>query len=132
MRRTSAAAGVLVGAALSFGFVGTANAQDLYNCSSFATQQEAQNVLAQDANDPHNLDADNDGVACETLPSGMAEDNTSIGTQVTTQPAGGVATGDGSTADDSGGALPFVLGGVALTAAGGAALAARRSSRSTA
>ena len=46
-------------------------------------------------------------------------------------PAGGVAAGDGSSTD-AGTTLPYVLGGVALSAAGGAAFAARRSSRATA
>ena len=46
-------------------------------------------------------------------------------------PNGGVAAGDGSSTDGSS-TLPYVLGGVALTAAGGAAFAARRSSRATA
>ena len=47
-------------------------------------------------------------------------------------PNGGVAAGDGSSSTDGGSALPYVLGGVALTAAGGAAFAARRSARATA
>ena len=131
MRRTSAAAGVLVTAAVSIAFAGTASAADL-NCSNFSTQQEAQNVLIQDPSDPNGLDADGDGIACETLSTGMAEDNTAFASQVPAPPTGGVATGDGSMADQQSGALPYLLGGVALTAAGGAALAARRSSRTTA
>ncbi|MDT0274901.1 CHRD domain-containing protein [Blastococcus goldschmidtiae] len=47
-------------------------------------------------------------------------------------PAGGVAAGDGSSATDEASSLPYVLGGLALTAAGGAAFAARRNSRTTA
>jgi len=46
-----------------------AAAQDL-NCSSFATQEEAQAVLNSDPSDPNGLDGDNDGSACEELPSG--------------------------------------------------------------
>jgi hypothetical protein len=46
-----------------------AAAQDL-NCSSFATQEEAQAVLNSNPSDPNNLDGDNDGSACEDLPSG--------------------------------------------------------------
>jgi hypothetical protein len=38
------------------------------NCSDFSTQQEAQAVLNQDPSDPNGLDADHDGVACESLP----------------------------------------------------------------
>jgi hypothetical protein len=45
---------------------------DLYNCSDFATQAEAQACyeyrLGQGAGDIHRLDGDNDGVACESLP----------------------------------------------------------------
>jgi Cu/Zn superoxide dismutase len=46
-------------------------------------------------------------------------------------PVGGVAAGDGSSSGESS-TLPYVLGGLGLTAAGGAAFAARRNSRATA
>lgn len=39
-----------------------------YDCSDFATQEEAQEHLS--PGDPDRLDADNDGIACEDLPSG--------------------------------------------------------------
>ncbi|ADJ15769.1 thermonuclease family protein [Halalkalicoccus jeotgali] len=38
------------------------------DCSDFDTQEEAQGVYDEDTSDPHRLDADNDGVVCETLP----------------------------------------------------------------
>jgi micrococcal nuclease len=41
------------------------------DCSDFATRQEAQNFFISQggpAKDPHKLDSDHDGVACETLP----------------------------------------------------------------
>ena len=38
------------------------------NCSDFATQAEAQSVLDRFTGDPHRLDRDRDGVACESLP----------------------------------------------------------------
>lgn len=44
---------------------------DTYNCGDFATQSEAQNVFdvcGGVSNDIHRLDADGDGIACETLP----------------------------------------------------------------
>jgi len=44
-----------------------ASAADL-DCSDFATQEEAQEHLL--PGDPHGLDGDNDGIACEDLPSG--------------------------------------------------------------
>jgi hypothetical protein len=40
------------------------------DCADFATQQEAQAELERDPSDPHGLDADNDGIACEDLSSG--------------------------------------------------------------
>ena len=45
---------------------------DSYNCSDFDTQQEAQEQFEADGGpeeDPHNLDSDGDGIACESLPS---------------------------------------------------------------
>jgi hypothetical protein len=39
-----------------------------YDCADFATQAEAQEYL--EPGDPHNLDGDDDGIACEDLPSG--------------------------------------------------------------
>lgn len=38
------------------------------NCSDFAHQKEAQVVLEAFPNDPHGLDRNKDGVACESLP----------------------------------------------------------------
>jgi micrococcal nuclease len=38
------------------------------DCASFATHKEAQKVLKKDPSDPHYLDGDGDGVACEDLP----------------------------------------------------------------
>ncbi|WP_448616155.1 hypothetical protein [Modestobacter sp. URMC 112] len=130
--RTTAAAGVLFAAGLSLGIPGTATAADL-DCADFATQADAQAALAATPGDPNDLDSDDDGVACETLPGGGAtattEDNTVLGTaQVSTRPVGAVAAGDGSAATDDG-VLPYALGGLALAGAAGAAVAARRSSR---
>jgi Excalibur calcium-binding domain len=52
---------------LLMGASAPASADDL-DCSDFATQEEAQEYLL--PGDPHGLDADNDGIACESLPSG--------------------------------------------------------------
>ncbi len=46
------------------------------DCIDFATQPEAQAVYDEDPTDPNGLDADSDGVACETLSSGQMEDGT--------------------------------------------------------
>lgn len=43
------------------------------NCSDFATQKEAQTVLNAFPNDPHKLDGDGNGIACESLPRGTGE-----------------------------------------------------------
>lgn len=49
---------------------GTSLAADR-DCSDFATQEEAQQVFERAGpGDPYNLDADGDGIACESLPSG--------------------------------------------------------------
>jgi len=48
-------------------FPSAATAVD-YDCSDFATQEEAQEYLL--PGDPYGLDGDNDGIACEDLPSG--------------------------------------------------------------
>ena len=37
------------------------------DCASFATHEQAQRVFEQDLSDPHYLDGDDDGVACEEL-----------------------------------------------------------------
>lgn len=42
-----------------------------YDCSDFKTQKEAQNFFKKHGgpkSDPYGLDADNDGIACESLP----------------------------------------------------------------
>ncbi|RBI60392.1 nuclease [halophilic archaeon] len=38
-----------------------------YDCSSFDTQEQAQAVLDSTPGDPHRLDGDDDGIACESL-----------------------------------------------------------------
>ncbi len=49
-------------------FAPAAMAQTDYDCTDFATQEEAQQFLL--AGDPYGLDADGDGTACDNLPSG--------------------------------------------------------------
>jgi hypothetical protein len=134
-RRTTAVAGIVLAAGLSLGLPGTAGAADL-DCKDFATQAQAQAVFNATPGDPNGLDRDKDGIACESLPggtSGQAEDGTTFKAtgQVSTRPLGAVAAGDGS-ASEQGSSLPYVLGGVALTGAAGAAFAARRSARARA
>jgi hypothetical protein len=52
----------------SFILAGGALAQDQYDCADFSSQEEAQAELDRDPSDPSNLDADNDGIACEDYP----------------------------------------------------------------
>lgn len=59
------------------GLVGThpvAEAQGDLNCDDFDSQAEAQDELRASPGDPNNLDDDNDGIACETLPPPTDED----------------------------------------------------------
>ena len=51
---------------LAFEEMAVAQTADLYDCSDFETQAEAQLLPG----DPYGLDGDNDGQACDTLPSG--------------------------------------------------------------
>lgn len=155
LRTTTAAA--LLAAAACFPMAGAAAAQDL-DCDYFATQEEAQAEYNSDPSDPHRLDADDDGIACETLPrgggtgddstgdddnagdDGSAEENAedestveeSAGDDGTSQieevPEGAVDTGDGSTSD-TGGVAGYLVGGGLVLAAGGAVFVARRGVR---
>jgi len=50
---------------------GAALAQDdQFDCASFGSQESAQAELDRDPSDPSNLDADDDGIACEELAGG--------------------------------------------------------------
>lgn len=85
---------------------------DDLDCSDFATQEDAQAELDKDPSDPHDLDRDGDGIACEALPSG----------------------GQGGGGDDNGGlpvtgaSAPQLLGGAGALGlvGGGLYLLARR------
>jgi hypothetical protein len=60
-----AATGLFVSSALTV----HTSAYNEYNCSDFSTQEEAQSEYDSDYSDPNYLDGDDDGVACESLPS---------------------------------------------------------------
>ncbi len=61
-------------------FAPAAMAQDTLNCEDFNSQAEAQANLRANPSDPNNLDAENDGVACETFayPEGTPRDETPV------------------------------------------------------
>ena len=74
---------------------------DLYDCPDFTYQEQAQAIYNQDPSDPYNLDGDNDGIACEDLPSRGATEG-QYGNEVATQQVGTQATttdGAGTTGD---------------------------------
>jgi hypothetical protein len=126
MRLHRCAVAIVLTAGISVPFAGTAMAADR-DCADFASQAEAQAALQASPGDPERLDANNNGQACEAFAYTASG---SGGGQVSTNPRGGVAAGDGSAAADDEAALPYVLGGLSLVAAGGAAYAARRTARS--
>lgn len=66
MKRRNMLMPLILGALKLSAWAPSASAADL-DCSDFATQEEAQENLL--PGDPHRLDADSDGIACEDLPS---------------------------------------------------------------
>jgi hypothetical protein len=69
---------------------GPSGADGSYNCADFDTQPEAQEFFEAEGgpeNDPNNLDADNDGVACEGLPGAPTEEETDTGADPGTEAA---------------------------------------------
>ena len=111
-----------------------AMAQDEFNCDDFTTQEGAQDQLDATPGDPHNLDDDDDGIACEGLPSAGddgASDDGGAGEDADREqrgqlPAGGVATGGGGTSASGLPLLQLLAGtGGALTAAGLTAMTIR-------
>ncbi|MDD7968677.1 excalibur calcium-binding domain-containing protein [Actinomycetospora lemnae] len=129
IRRATAVAVLAVGAMAPLS--GSAFAADR-DCSDFDTQQEAQAVYDQDTSDPHRLDDDGDGQACESLPRGSGaengdeEDAESSG-QVSHVPQGGADTGGGSAAAGAGDTALYAGGGAVLAALGLAGWSSARS-----
>ncbi|HEY0401647.1 MAG TPA: excalibur calcium-binding domain-containing protein [Blastococcus sp.] len=122
LRRCTVA--IVLTAGMSVPLAGTALAAPDRDCADFASQPDAQAAFDAVPGDPERLDGDNDGQACENYAYAG-----SGGGQVATSPRGGVAAGDGSSATGDAGALPYLLGGLAFAAAGGAAFGARRAAR---
>ncbi|MGB3681869.1 MAG: excalibur calcium-binding domain-containing protein [Rubrobacteraceae bacterium] len=58
---------------------GPSGGDGTYNCDSFDTQEQAQAFYNADPSDPNDLDADGDGIPCETTPSSVTEDGTIMG-----------------------------------------------------
>jgi hypothetical protein len=146
-RRSAVASGATLLAVVYLFTIGpSASGQQDLDCDDFATQEEAQAVFDQDPSDPNGLDGnDNDGIACENLPSGgggtssggtNAADGRGTnagagggtnagaggGTDSGRTPTGGVATGAGGMAPQGGGdsssAWLSVVGAAAIATAG--------------
>jgi Excalibur calcium-binding domain len=84
-------------------FAHEAAAQDVFNCSDFTYQEDAQAVFDRDRSDPNNLDADNDGIACENLPSRGNGTTTTTGTTTgTSTTLGTPSTTTGTTTGTTG------------------------------
>jgi hypothetical protein len=117
LRRSVVAIGATLLAVVYLFTIGpSASGQQDLNCDDFATQEEAQAVYDQDRSDPHGLDGDdNDGIACENLPSGGGGGTSSGGTNV----GGGAGTNAGAGGGTDSGRTP--TGGVATGAGGMAA-----------
>jgi hypothetical protein len=99
---------------------------DSHNCSDYEYQEDAQAALT--AGDPDNLDADNDGRACEDLPSrgGGSNGNGEGEEEEPTQPEGGVDAGSGGTADGDINGAAGLVGVGTLLAVGGVVVLRRR------
>ncbi|WP_410629509.1 excalibur calcium-binding domain-containing protein [Amycolatopsis sp. cmx-4-83] len=123
------------------------------DCPDFQYQEDAQAVLDATPGDPNHLDADNDGIACESLPHRPQQGSTApaptserpttatktrtqpapktttkqhTGTQVKVKPVGGVATGGGEPDPEVPGFLLLSGALVAAAASGGMVLYLRR------
>ncbi|WP_340685945.1 excalibur calcium-binding domain-containing protein [Amycolatopsis coloradensis] len=99
------------------------------DCADFPSQAAAQAELKKNPRDPHKLDGDHDGYACESRFGEPAKSG-----QVKVKPVGGVATGGGPV--ETNGGFPEVatvaLTGAALltaTAAGASLMLRRRAER---
>ncbi|MFD1832303.1 excalibur calcium-binding domain-containing protein [Streptomyces desertarenae] len=143
MRLRTAAAACALAVLGPLPAAGAALAQTDRDCADFRTEQEAQRFFEQESGDPSHLDADDDGAACEALPSGGGASPGSDGpgeTSGTARP-GGPATGEdgapaphgavdaggGGASGDPGDAAPALALAAGLgLAAGGAVLARRR------
>src|SRR5690349_529314 len=100
---------MVVTAAVVGGTTLPAAAQQDLDCADFAFQEDAQAVLIADPSDPHGLDPDHDGIACEALPSrvvGITSAATGDGWWATTA-RGAVTAGGGAV--DHGGAEKLAL-----------------------
>ena len=101
---------LFIAAMAAFAFAVPASAQDI-DCPGL-TWEEAQEILAQDPSDPHNLDGNNDGEACEDNP----RSGSSGGDGGSSTGGGEASGGDGtSTGTDNASSLPATGTGSAVS-----------------
>ncbi len=131
MFRRSAVATAATALAVAYLFtIGpSASGQEDLDCGDLSYEQ-AQAELRRDPTDPHRLDADNDGEACEDSERGgggsgageQSSTGTGGGTDSGRTPAGGVETGAGGMASNDAGSSSSgwfaVVGAAALATAG--------------
>ncbi|GAA4795842.1 hypothetical protein GCM10023200_34880 [Actinomycetospora chlora] len=97
------------------------------DCADFSSRQEAQDALDADPSDPERLDADDDGLACESFDYGDHRSDREdehvdttpapVVAQAAPQyPVGGVDAGDGSVPADGTDGLTYTLLGAAAVA----------------
>ena len=96
---------------------GSVDGNDVFDCSDFLFQDVAQAVLDADPSDPHNLDPENNGIACEGLPARDADDE-----PVILPPAGAGVGGGGATPGQIVRWLMAAFAGLGLATAGGIGL----------
>jgi hypothetical protein len=73
IRVSTVVTAITVALVIGVGATGLALAQeDLYDCTDFNTQEQAQEQLQ--TGDPWGIDEDSDGIACEELPSGFVDE----------------------------------------------------------
>ncbi|MBB4944918.1 LPXTG-motif cell wall-anchored protein [Kitasatospora gansuensis] len=137
MRIAIAAGAALLISLAGVPLAGAAQAQDR-DCPEFRTQPEAQAVFNLDRSDPNRLDADKDGIACESLPASLPGGAVTPAPGAAATPAplvppapaphGAVAAGAGPA---EGGSTPVTLSlaAGAVLAAGGAVVVRRRTKR---
>ena len=96
------------------------DADDVFDCSDFLFRDIGQAILDADPSDPHNLDPDNDGIACEDLPDRGGADGF---------PSTGVGVGGEPTVGQIARWLMAAFAGLGLAMAGGIALLRYRAAR---
>ncbi len=126
MRRSLYAAALSMAALLVLAPAALAAQTGDLDCSHFATQEAPQAILDAHPNglDIYGLDADGDGIACESLGGGALEDGTTAAVQqyqapaAGTQPTASAATTGGGRLADTGGPSLLIPAAVLLLGSG--------------